>query len=1563
MVEQLKVFDEKFRAIRIPDTEIAVTPAEDIQQALEGLAGLKEELFSYLRESSAEGPKTAHKREKLKDLLDSIVRETKVYEQFVGASRPTLTLEAILDEADNTGTFDHGDWASHVHAHNLDLYSDEVVTPGFTTVIMPITQNCQDAKSDRSRGELSLASTLSPSALADNELSSPHQPWPTSRESRTRDPIFVPPSPDEQTPPFILGPSSHVSSDIGESSLAASMLPALETNGLTALDSGYIPSGPLDVFKWIPLQRLSDQVFADTARQNIGTVTVIAVNNLIAIGTSRSIILLFDSNQSLKAILGDISNAPEFGSVTSVAISPNQTVVAAGHKEGVISLWDTHTGANIKTIVPFQPQLGLKPSLKDRDLHVKGIAIIHISFTSQSSEIVSADEKGTILLHRLSKVMMVSSVRSIRLHGIPNGESASTVPTTVFSLATITYLNSRRSQRTSNLLAFTTPYKLQVMGFHPRPEIKYKIVWSKMHQHGGNTPFLAQNIPTSRQGESHVHTSESTPFGLMASVAWGPIRIGKDPLACSWSNVLMLTEFQFTSSQSAKDSSSLNVLAPDGRNGNQKHMKFVHLTDHTTSNTIAALIWLNARHLVIMEQNEQMTIFDAEKFTFAEICDIRSKEIVYHDLFRKQLGQTSGSPGVAYHHSIKAYQGHLFVLGFRSIYAVSLIPWQDRLVAAIKAGSFTTAVHMALEFASGESSHIATGIPDDPVSRKEILGDYIMDMLKSHVTLSLSTSNSDQDAFNVNLVAGNISETSSTDHNDVVRHLAQICIKTSLEISRDDELFDDIFELFADAGMDSVFFEQLEPYILGDKFVGGIKNATIAQGLLNFYTKHGLYKRLEECLLHMHPAVLNIDEILNICEDQKLYVASTYVYTQGLNDFTSPLMQLLKPMGDMLELSPQLVLPQNGDDHAYLAYVYLSFILSGRNFPNGDSMGPQSLAAKREIYSILFSKDKKSESLGQSSKWYNSVPFPYLYLLIKYDAGQFFAMLATVFEDASLSGEIFVNLQLSGTSSEDTQTIAVEMNRQFIVDNLILLLTPWLQSTQNSHSEAQTGYGSFDEDIALHFMCFLASSLSKFSTFVTLDGIQGKQILTQLLLPSDIMKAERQHAVELLLDYFTLEEVGLSVETIITMAEAAAFFQIAEKLLRITSQPHRVIDCYLLDENRKALVFNAIKDLVASYPLSFAAIESATFSIIYQLVELNPARTAKLVAQTFNDQHTRVLKCLTASKPLEYKYLQVLMNHNYEFRSGEDIKSSFLSNGEVFESPLYDRYIELLCQFEPSAVKPFLVLLDTTFEDCVYDLGIIQELTQKYKLAGATAWVYERTGDTFGAMQLLIEVFEGDAANLLDTIRASLQDQRKSKASPKYDDDSLDWMGVYGGDQTDHSPTRATELINNANTSLQELINFCQRSTKKLPPEECEQFWAKVLDAIMQLQKQLSSLSPSQLQNPDISGFARKGLQTVLNGMLGFTAIPPVLFKIIKEQSGTLFSDIRDVIFTFLLTHEYEESLVEVTTKLLASNADHKLVGFLKMRSKALRPRKGICKHFIVGWVGGECAIECYWSS
>lgn len=260
--------------------------------------------------------------------------------------------------------------------------------------------------------------------------------------------------------------------------------------------------------------------------------------------------------------------------------------------------------------------------------------------------------------------------------------------------------------------------------------------------------------------------------------------------------------------------------------------------------------------------------------------------------------------------------------------------------------------------------------------------------------------------------------------------LAGVCIEYCAIIGRTDLLFGEIFNRFKEAGKADVFVELLEPYILSEKLRS--LSPLAMQEFVRHYSANDKLPQVEQCILHLNVAELDMDTMLKLCHDHELYSALIYIYNEGLQDYTTPIDVLLDACTAEPKAKAKKTVARtastgsrvsslasafggttrthsigskapSSDDvlsgerrrrvYGYKLLLYLAYSLSGRTFPQHAAIPLQRLGQVRsQICHHLFEKTVD----GRTGV------FPRLATLVALDARELFNILARFFDDANV---------------------------------------------------------------------------------------------------------------------------------------------------------------------------------------------------------------------------------------------------------------------------------------------------------------------------------------------------------------------------------------------------------------------------------------------------------------------------------------------------------------------------------------------------------------------------------
>ena len=540
------------------------------------------------------------------------------------------------------------------------------------------------------------------------------------------------------------------------------------------------PDAPWDVVRWTRLRKLSGEAFSEVGKRNYGRPTCMAVASLIAIGTSKGLILIFDYHQDLKATIGVGTKAVESGSVTAVALSADFSVVAGGHSNGNIFTWEIARPAKPFLQILSLPLAQLQNSPVDG--HVSDVSILHLGFLgTRHTALVSADDRGMAFSHLATRGLgaIARSVRTTRILGrYPElGMPArARKPSSVLAFAPLPLGNLESRTDGLGLVAMLTPYLLVVVSTTPVAQTQHK---------------------ASRPKELAAHGA------MTAALAWYPAMKTKTTstnakLAYCWLNFVTIIEVEEIqpSEDSQKD-------AP-------VDLHFKHLANWQADESIVAMQWLNRSVLAILTLTQQLIILEDNSLSVTDSMDLVKKHVYHTDLFSQHLGQLiesldeenvsmHGVVADAFYMSFRAYKGRLLLLGFNDVSIGSLSNWADRLLALMEQGDFIGAIQLATSYYASGAEKAAIGLPMDDKNRHDLVQEKLTEMMSASLRYAFGK-NPDTDTMR-------ISETQ-------LEHLARACFAACLQLNDMDFLFEEVYAWYSESSAGATFLRTLETSII-----------------------------------------------------------------------------------------------------------------------------------------------------------------------------------------------------------------------------------------------------------------------------------------------------------------------------------------------------------------------------------------------------------------------------------------------------------------------------------------------------------------------------------------------------------------------------------------------------------------------------------------------------------------------------------------------------------------------------------------------------------------------------
>lgn len=1140
--------------------------------------------------------------------------------------------------------------------------------------------------------------------------------------------------------------------------------------------------------------------------------------------------------------------------------------------------------------------------------------MIHLGFLgTRHTAIVSADDRGMAFSHLATRGTgpLGRSVKTTRILGrypdAPKPAGKVVKPSTVLGFASLPLGNVECVTDVMGLTAMLTPYLLVIVSTTPVAQTQHKSARPKdVPAHSTMTGCLAW-FPAVKLKVPDPHTGSE---------------ISKVKLAYCWSNVLTVLDVTEVPSEDEDQPPTL---------------KFKARSRWKCEEAIVAVQWLSRSVLTVLTVSQRLIVLEDRTMRMTEAFDLMQRYIYHSDLFSKQLHnlveqldeEDTSMHGVvadAFYMSFKAYKGRIFLLGFNEVSIGALSNWADRLIAMMEHGDYISAIQLATSYYTGDADKLTIGLPEDSKLRHNMVRDKVMEIVAASLKYAFSQRE--------------IDKTKADDNH--LKQLAETCFVACLNVGDTDFLLDDMYEWYEEADVSGIFLETLEPYILDASIT--VIPPIVVKDLVSHYASQGLENRLEEMICHMETATLDIDQITLLCKQHSLYDALTYVWNQSIHDY-------ITPMIDLLSLLVPIMINGNASEsttdefysiNAVKIFPYLSYTLTGRIYPNGELLDEETAdQAMAEIYWFFFSGQTISWPKGSGKEFLTrpddeSEPsFPYLRLLLKYDAPSFLSALNEAFEDSFLNDS--PEKQMNGSARMDMpeeQIFGQTINRQYIVSILLDVMNP----------------EEFAPTDTIYLDMFIARNLPKFPQYLLFSGTTLFKVLTGLCnYPGQDLAEDAQLSAEYLLSVYHPTDMP----ALMPLFKKAGFYRILKRVFKLDGQYGKLIYTYFEDPLEQDQVFECIEECFRPHSdldeQQLSDICGAIADHARDLLILSPEKSAKVLAGQTTEMHQRILQSATDMPNLQYEYLKTLLEPPRE-RQLEEAPSR----------DLIEHYVRLMCSFEPARVSDYASAIQST------DLRLDQVLPTMEETGAVDAAValMARDGLIEEAMQRLIRHF-GTLESTLRGILSSADDKHEDNA---YLQSSIEelleslqkyvYVGIWLCQGQSKSTKRSTQVRRKAKSDAGKLTSD-------------EFLWLQLIEACVGLTRQLSPAAQSAILQADLDGDKLLSLLRSLvqhtftalltatsgqnSGQAGSRAIANTganlsFLRVLKAfltnavASSPNLADLRGVLGSIFAAYAYEESILRLSNRLLERNLFVNVKQSVELRQRGWRPRGSTCE-------------------
>lgn len=1295
---------------------------------------------------------------------------------------------------------------------------------------------------------------------------------------------------------------------------------------------------PWEVIRWTKLRKLTGQAFSEIGKRTFGKPTCITVSALIALGTSKGLILVFDYNQERRYVIGEgtkgmahstgirmmlltANTAVESGSVTSISTSADHSTIASGHASGDIFTWDI--GRSAKPFLHIPPLD--RASNSDSDGHVSKVPILHVSFLGmRHTALVSADDKGMAFSHLATRGMGVvaRTVKTTRILGrypdkTPN-PSHPRKPSSVLAFSPLPLGNVEHISDSIGLVAMLTPYLMVIVSTTPIAQTQYKTPRPKeIAAHGAMSAALAwyPSVKFNTQKSANAETSS------------------KVKLVYCWSNILTILEI-FEMEPSEKGASPSLQFRPRSR--------------WKADEAIVGLQWLSRSVLAVLTITQQLILLEDSSLEVINSSDLIQKHIYHYDLFSPQLNQlvdqlddedTSmhGVVADAFYMSFRTYKGRIFLLGYNEVSLGTLSNWADCLLALMEQGNFIGAIQLATSYYNGKTNSVTVSLPEDDESRHKLVEAKLLEMMSASLKY----------AFGKNVEAGTRRVEQAQ-----LEELATACIAACISMAELDFLFDDVYHWYQDVNMQGIFVETLEPQIMNGNIE--VMPPLVIKDLVAHYMSKGLEERLEELICHLDPRTMDIDQITTLCKKNKLYDAVLYVWNQALGDYTTILTELLdqniQSNGTQEDSGRSVAGHMVG---ASTIFPYLSYILTSRVYPTGREMlEEKAFIAKAEIYNLFFSgnhdrylRSDPSQSQGSGA----GKSFLNLRKILDIDASSFLSMLNEAFEDSFLNGAHNRAVEKQAGHLSDEQTFGLSINRQWIISILLEVMTP----------------PKYEIEDTIYLNMFIARSLPKFPQFILLPGHVLHRVLVDLCKPpGEDIAEDCQLSVEYMLSMYQPP----NLQSMIPLLASAKFYRVLKSIYRAENQYSKLLQTCFDDYSNSEAVFDCIGDcLRPGLGLTndqISDVRSVITEHAHDLVAADISRAALTLDEYAPDLHGYLLEALLNDEAGQFEYLRNI--YEPPSRGWTENQSSRHSPNRRF----LEQYVRLLCDFDQNHVSEFVEQLgagDLRLEEVLPSLeqsGIIDAAVVLMAREGKIREALDRLIDHLHTMEAVLLGLLDSASNNLHISNILEAAHGLVVSVQKYVRVGL-WLC--------QGQTRSVQ---------QRKADLKQPKRSKSKSQELsmeESLWLDLIDAVVMVTKNVTelleetphngegtedSLTPLSSKTPStelmrLTLDLRSTVQETFTALLATTSAPRTnqaprtdvsFLRILgaflnrASLSSPSLSNLRAVLRAIFSAYAYEESLLSLANRLLDKDLFIHVAELDSLRRRGWRPLGQVCE-------------------
>jgi len=463
--------------------------------------------------------------------------------------------------------------------------------------------------------------------------------------------------------------------------------------------------------------------------------------------------------------------------------------------------------------------------------------------------------------------------------------------------------------------------------------------------------------------------------------------------------------------------------------------------------------------------------------------------------------------------------------------------------------------------------------------------------------------------------------------------------------------------------------------------------------------------------------------------------------------------------------------------------------------------------------------------------------------------------------------------------------------------------------------------------------------------------------------PSEELADDCQLSVEYLLSFYHPPDLP----SLIPLFEEAGFYRVLKSVYRGEKEYAKLIETFFVDVEERDGVFDAIAECLRKSssltPKQRREVEGVVVQNAATLAGIDTAKTALTLQDSAPELFEPVLSALEDGSHAQFTLLRTILEPNIADPSASR------QPGEQY-SHLEERYVQLMCRYDPTHVADYIGLLKSG------DLRLTNVLPamEKSGVIDAAVVLLARDGLVKDAMQRLVRHMQTLETALTSLIEAAM-DSPDVQNTAETAGDIVEDVGKYTkvGIWLCQGQTKATD-----HTKVPKLRSGqAQKDVTENDLLLDELLWLELVDTIVKTTKEVSAAAAdippdSAFDTSKITASLRATVQQTFSALLTSTARPqlpvlrhrrneslppfpntqphPTFLRILRAfltraaQSSPSLSDLRTVLSEIFAAYTFEETLLGLANQFLDKDLFGRVDEAWRLRQKGWRPRGNVCE-------------------